>query len=73
MAQPTVLRRAYLHFGPSAPQESLVEAPVDRFELEQSFDSISEDGARWEVNMRSPANGLLLNPKLYFQFDVVLE
>ena len=72
-SRPTVIRRAPFHFGPGPQRETLVENPQDRFDMQVKLDSIDEKGQRWEANWRSPASGLLMSPKVFLQFDILVE
>jgi hypothetical protein len=59
-----------LYFGPYAQQASLLEAPSDRFDMSIAPDAVDKLMTRVEFSWRSPAQGLLMHPRAYMDFDV---
>ena len=68
-----VIRKPDLHFGPGPPEATLVEACSDRFDMEIKPDAVDNRLQRLEFAWRSPAPSLLMNPKAYIEFDVIIK
>ena len=68
-----VRRRDFLQFGPGPSPEYLVEAPADRFDLRVRPSAVDERLSRIEFDWRSPAQNLLMHPRVYMEFEVAVR
>ena len=68
-----VRRRDFLQFGPGPSPEYLVEAPADRFDLKVRPSAVDEKMSRLEFDWRSPAQNLLMHPRVYLEADILVR
>ena len=68
-----VIRKAPLHFGPGPSEPSLVESCADRFDMSIKADASDDQLGRLEFSWRSPSSNLLMNPRVYLEFDLLVR
>jgi hypothetical protein len=63
-------RPSALYFGPYAQKATLFESPSDRFDMSIVPDAVDAKMTRVEFSWRAPAQGLLMHPRAWLEFDV---